>query len=69
MHDVVVRGGLLVDGTGRPAGRADLAIDGERISAIAPAIPEGRRVIDATGCWVTPGFIDPHTHLLSLIHI
>jgi N-acyl-D-amino-acid deacylase len=63
MHDVVIRNGSLVDGTGRPLLEADLAIDSGRITAIEPRIRgRARRVIDARGAIVTPGFVDIHTH-------
>ena len=62
MHDLVIRNGRIVDGTGRPAFAADLAIDGGRIARIEPSIGGGRRVIDARGAIVTPGFVDIHTH-------
>jgi N-acyl-D-amino-acid deacylase len=57
-HDIAVRNGLLVDGTGAPARREDFAIAGGKI------VPPGnaKRVIDAEGLVVAPGFIDPHTH-------
>src|SRR5688572_72422 len=57
-HDIVVRNGLLVDGTGAPARREDFAIAGGKIVPSATA----RRTIDAEGLVVAPGFIDPHTH-------
>lgn len=62
-HDVVIRNGTVVDGTGSPARRADLAIDGDRITVIGGVEERGRREIDADGCLVTPGFVDIHTHL------
>ncbi|MEX0958877.1 MAG: amidohydrolase family protein [Burkholderiales bacterium] len=62
MHDLVIRGGTVVDGTGQPARTADLAIDGETIVAVGADIGRGRREIDADGLLVTPGFVDVHTH-------
>jgi N-acyl-D-amino-acid deacylase len=63
MHDLVIRGGLLVDGTGAPARPGDLAVDGGTITAVQPDVGAGRETLDATGAVVTPGFVDPHTHL------
>ena len=60
-HDVVIRGGTVVDGTGAPAQLADVAIDGDTIVEIGKGL-SGTREIDATGHAVTPGFIDIHTH-------
>lgn len=62
-HDVVIRGGLVIDGTGAPGERADVAINDGRISEVGTVTGRAARTIDATDCWVTPGFIDPHTHL------
>jgi len=62
MHDLVIRNGHVVDGTGGPARKADVAIDGGRISAVGDDIGEGRREIDAAGLLVTPGWVDIHTH-------
>ena len=59
--DIVIRGGLVVDGTGAAPRRADVAITGDRITAIGDKL-DGRSVVDASGCHVTPGFIDIHTH-------
>ena len=65
-YDLVIRGGTLVDGTGAPAVPADIGIRGGRIVAIgvAPDAVAARatEVLDATGCIVTPGFVDVHTH-------
>ena len=68
-YDIVIRDGMVVDGTGRPARRADVAIAGDRIAEMAPldegggVSGRGRREIDAEGRIVTPGFVDIHTHL------
>jgi len=60
MYDLVIRNGLLIEADG--VTNADLAIDGEQIVAIGLSL-QGRRVIDATDCYVLPGGIDPHVHL------
>jgi N-acyl-D-amino-acid deacylase len=62
-HDILIRGGLIVDGTGAPPRAGDVAIDGDRISAVGRVEGAARRTIDATGHVVSPGFIDLHTHL------
>lgn len=62
MHDLVLRGGTLVDGSGAPARVTDVAIDGESISAVGPDLGPGTREIDARGLLVTPGWVDIHTH-------
>jgi N-acyl-D-aspartate/D-glutamate deacylase len=61
--ELVVRGGTVVDGTGAAPFRGDVAIRDGRIVAIGEVPSDGRACLDASGCWVTPGFIDPHTHL------
>jgi N-acyl-D-aspartate/D-glutamate deacylase len=61
-HDLVIRGGLVVDGTGAPARRGDVAVQDGRVSAVGPVTDRGRREIPADGLVVAPGFIDPHTH-------
>jgi len=63
MTDWILRGGTVVDGTGGPRRRADVAIAGDRIAALGE-IPKtaGAREIDASGLVVAPGFIDVHTH-------
>jgi len=61
-HDVLIRGGLVVDGTGSPGVPADVAIVGDRIAAIGPGLGAARDTIDATGLVVGPGFIDMLGH-------
>jgi N-acyl-D-aspartate/D-glutamate deacylase len=62
MHDLVIRGGTVVDGTGAPGFPADVAVDGGVITAIGSISTKGREEIDASGKIVTPGFVDIHTH-------
>lgn len=63
-HDLIIRNGTIVDGTGAAPRRADLAVDGDRITAIGDlSTSTARRELDATGLVVSPGFIDLHTHL------
>ncbi len=62
-YDIVIRGGSIVDGAGSDAIRADLAVRDGLIAAIGDIPERGAEEIDATGCLVTPGFIDLHTHL------
>jgi len=63
MYDVVIQGADLIDGTGAPARRADLAVAGDRIAAIGRIDPSrGRRVIAADGLTLAPGFVDIHSH-------
>jgi N-acyl-D-amino-acid deacylase len=63
MHDLVIKGGTVVDGTGGAPVAADVAIDGDRITAVGAVTDAGTREIDARGAYVTPGFVDVHTHL------
>ncbi len=62
MVDLVLRGGTVIDGTGAPSRRADVAIDAGRIVGVGRIDDTGRREIDVDGRAVAPGFIDPHTH-------
>jgi N-acyl-D-amino-acid deacylase len=62
MHDLVIRGGTVVDGTGVKPYAADVAIDGGLVTAVGQIAARGREEIDATGKIVTPGFVDIHTH-------
>jgi N-acyl-D-amino-acid deacylase len=62
-HDILIRYGHVIDGTGAPRIRADIAIDGDRITAMGDLKNSvGRQELDATGCIVAPGFIDAHAH-------
>ncbi|MBX3025033.1 amidohydrolase family protein [bacterium] len=61
-HDLVIRGGTIIDGSGEPGRTGDVAIDGERLTQIGGKAGVGQREIDAAGLAVCPGFIDPHTH-------
>src|SRR5262245_36466858 len=62
MHDLVIRNGTVVDGTGQPRRAADVAIDAGVISALGEVSGRGRREINAAGLLVTPGWVDVHTH-------
>ena len=63
MLDVIVRGGTVIDGSGGPAHRADVGIEGERIATVGDLSQlSAAREIDATNSVVSPGFIDVHTH-------
>ena len=61
-HDLVVRGGLVVDGSGAPGRRGDVAVRNGRLAEIGAVAGRGAREIDAEGLVIAPGFIDPHTH-------
>jgi N-acyl-D-aspartate/D-glutamate deacylase len=62
MHDLIVRGGTVADGSGRPTIEGDVAITGNRIVAVGEVEGKGAREIDARGKLVTPGWVDVHTH-------
>ena len=63
MFDVLIIRGTVVDGTGKPGYRADVGIAGERVEAIGDlSLADARRVVDASGLTVSPGFIDTHVH-------
>ncbi|MEM7094608.1 MAG: amidohydrolase family protein [Actinomycetota bacterium] len=61
-HDLVIRGGTVIDGSGAPRRTADVAVDGELITEVGKVDGTGAREIDAAGALVTPGFVDIHTH-------
>ena len=62
MFDVVIRGGTIADGTGRPVFKGDVAIRAGRIVEVGDVAGTGAKEIDAAGLLVCPGFIDTHTH-------
>ena len=61
-HDLVVRGGFVVDGSGEPGREADIAIDAGKITKVGTVSEAGVEEIDARGKLVAPGFVDIHTH-------
>ena len=61
-HDLVIRGGFIVDGTGAPGQIGDVAVSGGRIVEVGTVTGRGTREVDARDLVVAPGFIDPHTH-------
>ncbi len=62
MHDLIVRGGTVVDGTGAPPRTADVAVDAGRITEVGDIGGGASRIVDADGLLVTPGWVDVHTH-------
>src|SRR5687768_8263598 len=62
MHELVIRGGTVVDGTGAPAVVADVAVDDGRITTVGKVDERGERELDADGLLVLPGWVDIHTH-------
>jgi len=62
-HDLVIRNGTVVDGSGLGSYRADVAVDGRHITEVGRVAGRGTREIDAEGHVVTPGFVDGHTHM------
>ncbi len=63
MQDIIIRGGMIADGTGKPAYSADIAVKDGRITAIGDLRHlSARKYLDASGCIVAPGFIDSHAH-------
>jgi N-acyl-D-aspartate/D-glutamate deacylase len=62
MHDAVIRGGTVIDGTGGARFIGDVALDGARIAVVGAVEERGRSEIDARGLYVVPGWVDIHTH-------
>ena len=63
-HDLVIKNGMLIDGSGSEPIRADVIVNDGRITGIGDSgLEKAEQVLDATGRIVTPGFIDAHTHL------
>ena len=62
MYDLLIKNGLVVDGTGAPRRHADIAITGGKIVEIGKVTASATQVIDAADLVVAPGFVDPHTH-------
>lgn len=63
MHDLIIRGGLMVDGAGSDPSVADIAVKDDLITEVGSDLGAAKRTIDAEGLVVTPGFVDVHTHL------
>ena len=61
-YDLLLKNGTVVDGSGAPRFRADVAVAGDRIAEIGKISEGAKRVVDASDLIVSPGFIDPHTH-------
>lgn len=65
--DLVIRNGMVVDGTGSAGFQSDVAVEGEKIVAIGKNLGSGKKEIDAKGHVVAPGFIDSHTHMDAFV--
>ncbi len=63
MHDLLIKNGLVVDGTGKPGFMADVAVNGRKIVSVGKISGKAKQVINADGKIVSPGFVDGHTHM------
>ncbi len=63
MHDLLIKGGTVVDGTGDPGRTADVAITDGIVTEVGRVNELARETVDADGALVTPGFVDVHTHV------
>jgi N-acyl-D-amino-acid deacylase len=61
-HDLLIKNGLVIDGTGAPGRHADVAVTGGKITEVGRVSGSAKQTLDASDCVVSPGFIDPHTH-------
>ncbi len=68
MYDLLIKNGLIVDGTGEKPYRRNVAVEGDLIRLV-DGEPEAKRVIDATDKYVTPGFIDTHSHSSIMLNV
>ncbi|HEX4514759.1 MAG TPA: hypothetical protein VH054_14520, partial [Polyangiaceae bacterium] len=62
LQDLVLRGGLVFDGRGKPANVRDVGVTNGRVAVISKEPLDGTKIVDCRGKWVVPGFIDCHTH-------
>ena len=62
MYDLIIKNGKVIDGTGSPYFRSDIAIKDGKIAKISKNLNDAKEIIDAKGLTVTPGFIDSHSH-------
>ena len=61
-YDLIIKGGTVVDGLGAEPFIGDVAVTGHHIAAVGHDLGDATSVVDATGCYVAPGFVDIHTH-------